>query len=191
MQCPLRESVAAYVLSNLSSDQHAVFSSHVAEGCRECEQEMRACGEIAAGFGTIAAVEPPPSLRETLLTWVATAPRAPGVLFQRHGVVILRSAELEWQPFAPGVDYKTIHSNTDRRYNTMLVRMSPGARYTAHRHVDVEEVFMISGDMNVAGVIMRAGDYCRGEADSLHGETSSEAGCVMLVMASPDNEAIA
>ncbi len=190
-ECPLRESAAAYVLSDLSSGQRSTFEAHIAEGCGVCEQEMRAAGEIAVGFGSIAAVDPPPSLREKLMARVSTAPRVPGLLFQHQGLIISRSAELDWQPLGPGVDFKVIHTDTDRRYSTMLVRMGPGARYTAHRHVDVEEVFMISGDMNVAGVIMRAGDYCRGEADTLHGETSSEGGCVMLVMASPDNEAIA
>jgi quercetin dioxygenase-like cupin family protein len=191
MNCPLRESAAAYVLSDLSSGQRAVFESHLAEGCAACEAEMRSAGEIAAGFGGMASVEPPADLRDRLMAKVASAPRVPGLLFQHQGLIISRSAELDWQPLAPGVDYKTIHTDTDRRYSTMLVRMAPGARYTAHRHVDVEEVFMLSGDMNVAGVIMRTGDYCRGEAGTLHGETSSEAGCVMLVMASPDNEAVA
>jgi quercetin dioxygenase-like cupin family protein len=190
-ECPLRESAAAYVLSDLGSSQRTRFESHLAGGCPMCEREMRAAKEIAAGFGNIAAADPPPSLREKLMARVATTPRVPGLLFQHAGLIIARSSELEWQPLGPGVDFKVIHTDTDRRYNTMLVRLTPGARYTAHRHVDVEEVFMISGDMNVAGVIMRAGDYCRGEAGTLHGETSSEAGCVMLVMASPDNEAVA
>lgn len=187
-ECPLRESAAAYVLSDLSSGQRIVFEAHMAGGCAVCEQEMRAAGEIAAGFGSIASADPPSSLREKLLARIASAPRVPGLLFQHQGLIISRSSELDWQPLGPGVDFKVMHTDTDRRYNTMLVRMVPGAHYTAHRHVDVEEVFMISGDMNVAGVIMHAGDYCRGGADTLHGETSSEGGCVMLVMASPDNE---
>jgi anti-sigma factor RsiW len=146
-ECPLRESAAAYVLSDLSSGQRSMFEAHITEGCAVCEQEMRAAGEIAATFGNIAAVDPPPSLRERLLAKVAIATRVPGLLFQHQGLIISRSAELDWQPLGPGVDFKAIHTDTDRRYNTMLVRMAPGARYTAHRHVDVEEVFMISGDM--------------------------------------------
>jgi len=190
-ECPLREAAAAYVLSDLSSGQRAVLEAHLAAGCAACEQEMRAAGEIAAGFGSIAAADPPPSLRDRLMAKVATAPRAPGLLFQNQGLIIARPAELDWHPLGPGVDFKVIHTDTDRRYNTMLVRMAPGATYTAHRHVDVEELFMISGDMNVAGVIMRAGDYCRGETGTFHGVTSSEAGCVMIVMSSSDNEAVA
>jgi anti-sigma factor ChrR (cupin superfamily) len=187
----MREDAAAYVLSGLSPEQGTAFERHLAECCPVCEAEMRAAGEIAAGLGTLAATEPPPSLRARLLSKLATSPRTPGVLFQQSGLIIARSAELEWQPLGPGVDVKTIHTDTDRRYNTVLVRMAPGARYTAHRHVDVEELFLLSGDMHVAGVVMRAGDYCRADAETVHGVTFSEDGCLMIVMASPDNEAIA
>jgi anti-sigma factor ChrR (cupin superfamily) len=188
--CPLQETAAAYVLSDLSHGQRTLFEAHLAAGCSVCEEEMRTAGEIAAGFGRAVAANPPAELRAKLLAQVKAAPRTPGLVFSQHGLMIARSVELDWQPLAPGVDVKTIFTDTDRRLNTMLVRMAPGAVYTAHHHVDVEELFMLSGDMTVAGVVLRAGDYCRGEAGTTHGITSSEAGCVMLVIASPDNQAV-
>ncbi len=99
--------------------------------------------------------------------------------------------ELEWQPIGPGIDVKVLHADTERRYNTMLCRFAPGARYSAHRHSQIEHLFILSGDLRVAGVIMRPGDYCRAEPETLHGETYSETGCIALVMASPDDELVA
>ncbi len=37
---------------------------------------------------------------------------------------------------------------------------------------------------------MGAGDYCRADSGSIHGETFTEAGCRFLMMASPENQLI-
>ena len=73
----------------------------------------------------------------------------------------------------------------------MLVRMGAGARYPSHRHKDVEELFMLSGDFHVADTTMGPGDYCRGETGSMHGETYTESGAMFLLMTSQANELLA
>lgn len=108
-----------------------------------------------------------------------------------QGLLIARSIELDWQPLGQGIDIKLLHTDTDRRYNTVLARFSPGARYSAHRHSQVEHLFMLSGDLHVGDVAMRPGDYCRADPESIHGETFSEFGCVALVQALPDDELVA
>jgi len=189
-ECPMRELAAASVLAGLTPEEQLELDRHLDSGCSICAEEIRIVGELAAGMGIAAATEPPPSLREKLLGKLGDAPRFPGVLMEDHGLLIARSIELDWQPLSPGIDYKTLHADADKHYNTMLVRFGPGAHYSAHRHSQVEHLFLLSGDLHVAGVVMRPGDYCRAEAETLHGETFSEAGCVALVMASPDDELV-
>lgn len=171
--CPLREAAAAFVLSDLGTGPRATLETHLTDGCAACEQEILVAGELAAPFGRLTGVAPPESLRATLLARLTTAP-APELLFQDQGPILARSAELDWQPMSPGVHFKTLHTHADRRHNTTLVRMAPGARYAAQRHVDGEEFFLLSGDYGRSG----------------EGETFSDSGCLILVMASPHNEAV-
>ena len=67
----------------------------------------------------------------------------------------------------------------------------PGARLPRHRHDDVEELYILSGDLSVSGEVVRAGDYCRAYADTVHEESFSETGCLFLLMASQHNEMLA
>jgi quercetin dioxygenase-like cupin family protein len=76
----------------------------------------------------------------------------------------------------------------DRNYATTMVRMDPAVRYPSHRHTETEELFMLEGDLVVEGKVMRAGDYCRGESGSIHGEVYTETGAVFLVLASGSDE---
>jgi quercetin dioxygenase-like cupin family protein len=187
----MREHAAASVLSGLTPEEQAELDRHLDSGCAVCAEEIRIVGELAVGIGIAVPTDPPPSIREKLLGRLGRSPRFPGVLMEDQGLLIARSIELDWQPFSPGIDFKVLHTDTARRYNTILVRFAPGARYAAHRHSQVEHLFVLSGDLHVASVVMRSGDYCRAEPETFHGETFSETGCTALVMASPDDERMA
>ena len=76
------------------------------------------------------------------------------------------------------------------RYARTLVAMAPGAVYPCHRHAQVEELFMISGELTIAGHAVRPGDYLRSEASTLHGAVRSEAGCMFIALASLDDEVL-
>ena len=74
---------------------------------------------------------------------------------------------------------------------TALVRMEPHTRYPSHQHADVEELYLLDGDLLVEGQRMRAGDYCRAEPGSIHGEVSTQAGALFLVRYSQRDELLA
>ena len=71
---------------------------------------------------------------------------------------------------------------------TALVRMDPGCEYSPHRHARAEELYVLEGTCYCGGRLLHPGDYHRAEAGSIHMETSTEDGCFMLVIFSPDNE---
>ena len=62
------------------------------------------------------------------------------------------------------------------------------AHYPSHHHAAIEELFLLSGDLHLEGQVMRAGDYCRADRGSIHGETFTDDGCLFLLMASPENQ---
>lgn len=56
-------------------------------------------------------------------------------------------ADLPWMPsrFAPGVEVKNLGKANGRAMQ--LVRFQPGSSFPAHRHTDVEFLFMLEGEV--------------------------------------------
>jgi quercetin dioxygenase-like cupin family protein len=151
---------------------------------------VRSFADIANLIGESVPAVPSQRLRERLLLRVSHSPRVPGILFNHGGLLIARTDELAWQAVAPGISYKLLYEDAGRKYNTSLVRMEAGAHFPGHHHAAIEELFMLSGDLHVENQVIRAGDYCRGESGSIHGESFSDTGCVFLVVASQENQII-
>jgi anti-sigma factor ChrR (cupin superfamily) len=184
----LHELVSLYALGALDAREKEAFEEHLRQGCGACDKDLRSFTSVATAVGEAFPAAPPARIRERLLDNAVRMPQVPGILQQQGGLLIARSAEVAWQSMSPGIDYKTLYVDPARKYSTCLMRMAPGTRYPSHRHSDIEELFMLSGDLHVEGQIMRTGDYCRADAGSLHGETYSDTGCLVLVMSSLQNE---
>ena len=197
-----REWAALYALDALPTEDKAAFEKHLREGCASCAAEVESYKGVAGQVGFAAAPEPPPaSLRERVLQAVAQtdsaaeeepeqrADAAKGILFDQGGVLISRTADMDWEAAPlPGIFAKTLFNDPKRQYSTSLVRMEAGVTYPSHRHKEVEELYLLEGDLLVEGRRMQPGDYCRGEPESVHGQVSTEAGAVFLVMASQRDE---
>jgi anti-sigma factor ChrR (cupin superfamily) len=191
MSCALIEIAATSVLGALDARERALLDRHLAQGCPDCERELVQASELVADLAEATPVPPPASLRDRVLASVAANDNTPGLLLDTGGVLIKRSDELTWLPFLPGIERKLLHTDPERRYRSFLLRLEPGARLYKHHHPDVEEILLLSGDINVSGIEMRVGDYCRASADSIHEESFSINGCVMFVSASMDIRPVA
>lgn len=104
---------------------------------------------------------------------------------------------LSWVPagdagFEPtaiaGIDVKVLSVDAQRRCVTMLVRMAAGTSYPPHRHAAREECYVISGEVEVGGRTLHAGDYQVAEKDCVHGVQSTRTGCELLIVSSQDDE---
>jgi anti-sigma factor ChrR (cupin superfamily) len=176
-------------LGALDPEERLLFEDHLRAGCSQCEEELRGLQEITDVFADAVAADPPPKLRRRLLAEVSRSPRMEESL--PEGILVARSATLPWKPMAQGIEYKVLHSDRIRRYSTALIRMQPGTTMPRHRHGDIEELYMLSGDLRVSGAVVRAGDYCRADTNSVHEAAFSETGCTFLLMASQDNQFVA
>lgn len=85
--------------------------------------------------------------------------------------------------------YKGIFVNILRRDEqtgdaTVLIRMQPGCSYPAHRHVGLEEVFILQGGYRDGHGERRAGEYILNEAGSAHSPVALDGeDCIMLAIA--------
>jgi anti-sigma factor ChrR (cupin superfamily) len=189
---------ALFALGALRGEEEAAFEKHVSSGCSVCEQELADAAGVVEGlaFASTPAI-PSETVRQRLMHALSEShPKtkgarpelvqtdASGILLEEPGLLIARSAKIPWELVAPGISRKTLSIDPGRLYSTCLLRAEPGARYPRHRHGGVEELLVLEGDLHVHGVVMRAGDYCRAEAGSIHDVTFTEGGCVLLQVAS-------
>jgi anti-sigma factor ChrR (cupin superfamily) len=96
---------------------------------------------------------------------------------------------MDWQCFRilEGVDIKVLHRDDEGLYRA-LIRLAPGSEIPRHRHVRVEDIFILEGSLEVDGVTMRAGEHCHAEVGSLHSASRSPSGCTFLLVGSEKNE---
>lgn len=67
---------------------------------------------------------------------------------------------------------------------TVLIRMRPGFSYPAHRHLGLEEVFILQGGYRDHEGEWRAGEFIENEARSIHAPKALEGeDCIMVVFA--------
>lgn len=196
------ELAVLYALDCLSPKERLEYEIHLADGCRVCATDIQSLRHVAGQLALAAPpIHPPSGLRERLMAEISSEQttgsgrtlspvHTAGVLLNEGGVLIARSRGIPWQPIAPGLQWKPLFVDELRKHVTALVRMEPGARYPSHRHADVEQLFLLEGDLTVEGNVVRPGDYCRAEPGSVHGETTTESGCLFILSASREDELI-
>ncbi len=104
------------------------------------------------------------------------------------GLTFVKASEGTWRGIAPGVMAKLLSFDPVSRRTTTILRFAPGTSYAPHRHTAAEELYVLEGGCSIAGREMSVGDYHRAEAGTEHHETSSDDGCLLLVISSPQNE---
>lgn len=97
----------------------------------------------------------------------------------------------DWEPTGvDGIEVRSLFVDRANDRMTALFRMEPGASYVPHRHAGHEECFVVQGDLRVGDIVMHAGDYQRASEGSIHGEQSTEGGCVLLISSSMTDEIV-
>jgi anti-sigma factor ChrR (cupin superfamily) len=104
------------------------------------------------------------------------------------GLTFIKASEGTWRELAPGVTAKVLSFDPASRRTTSLLRFAPGTSSAPHRHTAVEELYVLEGGCNIAGREMTVGDYHRAEIGTVHDDTSTDDGCLLLVISSPQNE---
>lgn len=104
------------------------------------------------------------------------------------GLTFIKASEGVWLNLAPGVKAKVLSLDQISGRVTSLVRFDPGTGYGPHRHAAAEELFVLEGGCLCAGRELKVGDYHRAEAGTVHHDTSTDEGCLLLIISSPQNE---
>jgi anti-sigma factor ChrR (cupin superfamily) len=89
-------------------------------------------------------------------------------------------SEQAWQERRPGVDWKTLWVEGDRR--ALLVRYAPGAVIPRHRHLGDEQIFVLEGSVSDDTGTCTSGNYARRPPGCIHTVTSRDGALVHAVV---------
>jgi quercetin dioxygenase-like cupin family protein len=98
---------------------------------------------------------------------------------------LTRSNEVEWrlldEPGVTGVWVKALRfDKSTLRSPTILLKFDPGATYPVHSHPGGEEIFVLSGDIQLGKDHLQAGDFLYTAPHNIHAVRSA-GGCVVIV----------
>ena len=183
----MKDRALLYALGTLTQNEARAFEDHLADGCNDCEAELRTSEQLTHSLAFDAAeIEPPPRVFERVVGFVTkekqlspVAPNAPGQL------TTVRKDEGQWFESSPGVLVKRLFENPETGTFTSLVRMLPDSIGTLHRHPGIEECIILEGDFHVAGSVLGPGDYHIAGAASVHDKPYSIGGTLLLIIGPP------
>jgi anti-sigma factor ChrR (cupin superfamily) len=169
-----------YALEALPANERPAVEAHIS-ACPDCRQELETLRPVVDSFVAWPADElrPSASLWERLAQRIATETGEQPALPAPQ-----RWADAEWREVAPGISCKLLATDTEENRVSMLVRLAPGAEYAAHRHVGIEECYMLEGVLIVDDEKFYPGDYRRRDADSVDRRIWSETGCSCVLITS-------
>ena len=95
---------------------------------------------------------------------------------------VVRADDGGWlEAGTPGVQFKVLFKEPDTGRVTALFRSGPGARMPAHKHVGLEECLVLEGSLYTDGILLHAGDYIVTEDQTIHEDTWTETGALVLL----------
>jgi quercetin dioxygenase-like cupin family protein len=163
-----------YVLGVLDAEERAAVERDAATD-RELADEIAFWQARLTPLLDTVEVEPPADLFGRIEAAIAAeAPDLPGT-------VTVRAGEGGWQTIARGIERKILYRTEGRV--TYLIRGQPGARLPGHEHDDDEEIYVLSGDLTMGTLTLRAGDFHLARRGVKHPTATTAEGCMLLVSA--------
>jgi anti-sigma factor ChrR (cupin superfamily) len=188
---PTPEELAAlYAAGVLPLDEAADVEARLEAG------DPQLAGEIASYESILVALAeeseptvPHPQIKERLLEQVARTgtgrrkrPRRDRFADATSGFVLRRRDLQEWVDLPiPGLQQCVLFHDSVRNIETRLIRAAPGATLPAHPHRGLEECYVLEGDFQSYGKELLPGDYMVAPPGSVHPESHTRNGCLILV----------
>jgi anti-sigma factor ChrR (cupin superfamily) len=174
------DSVVLYALRALPSAEYPAVEIQLS-ACADCRHELETLRPVVQAFATW----PTDVLRPSTSLWDRLATRIAADVGQAPVVPAPEDRPLpEWEAVAPGIACKLLATDTERDRVTMLVRLDPGAAYPPHRHADVEELYLLDGELVIDEKTLEPGDYNRAEAGTADQLVWSATGCTCVLLTS-------
>jgi quercetin dioxygenase-like cupin family protein len=172
--------VFLYALQALPASEIPVVEAQLSQ-CVACRVQLEALRPIIASFLSW----PTDVLRPAVLLWGRVAQRIAADTGKPPISLVSQLANKpEWEDAAPGISYQLLATDTENERVSMLVRLEPGTDYPSHRHVGVEELYLLHGELMIDAKKVSPGDYVRAEADTVDHRVWTDTGCTCILITS-------
>jgi len=186
----LEELAIEYALGVLNPAETAELRLLIASD-PEARREVEAFMDTAAAFAAASSQEtkPSPDLRARILARIAATPQLHRETVETpvpEGHSFLLNSPEGWEETGyPGFRTKLLSSGPGPDHKVMLAALDPDAKVPEHDHSCTEQIYMLSGHLQIEGLVIGPGDFLRAEASTHHHEASSPDGCVALLILAP------
>jgi len=101
------------------------------------------------------------------------------------GLLCVRCDELPWRAstFAAGLSVQDVAVTGG--LEMQILRFEPGARLPSHEHECPEFIYVLEGELTVAGRRLGPGSASVAAVGSVHSDVHSESGCVVVLVDRP------
>ncbi len=174
------ERVSLHAARALPSSEATAMEAHIAS-CLDCRHEFQMLRWIV----------------DSLASWSTDVLRPSASLWDRLETRVQRESggtqlstplhpwpEPEWEEVAPGISCKVLSTDTESNRVTMLVRLAPGVDYPPHTHADVEQLYLLWGELWINDRKLEPGDYNRAERGTADRRVWSGTGCTCVLITS-------
>lgn len=177
--------IALYAMHALPPDELANVETHLA-ACETCRNELEGLRPMVDTFVAwpTDVLRPAASLWKRLAHRIGAEAGANAATHAPPRPTAPRWAAPEWQEAAPGISCKVLATDAETHRVSMLVRLAPGIAYPPHEHADVEELFLLDGELVIDGRTLYPGDYNRAEPGTADQRVWSETGCTCVLVTS-------
>ena len=176
------ELVALYVLRALPADEVPAAEARFAT-CADCRDDLDKLQPLIGAFVSW----PTDVLRPSSPLWDRLAQRIAAETGKPPVPAAAPRPEPTWLEAGPGISYKLLSTDLERRRVSMLVRLAPGANYPPHCHSGVEELHLLDGELVVDQRTLLPGDYIHAETGSEDHVVWSGTGCTCVLITSIDD----
>jgi anti-sigma factor ChrR (cupin superfamily) len=99
----------------------------------------------------------------------------------------VKVASLDWQATGcQGVDWKILFQDRERGLMTALVRFQPGSELDLHRHLDIEQSYVLEGSLEDAEGACEAGDFVWRPIGNCHRAKSPKGALLIAIFQTPN-----
>jgi quercetin dioxygenase-like cupin family protein len=131
-------------------------------------------------------VQPSPEVKDQLMAKLGldkTAEPLPNFEFRTEG-----EENGEWEELpVKGVRIRRLSDHAEDGHTVFMLELDPNTRFPSHVHKGAECAYVLSGDLEIEGRFLRAGDFSRAAPGSTHRSLYSRDGCRALLITSRDN----
>ena len=108
---------------------------------------------------------------------------------KQEDVKLIREEDQEWinLPVKGGAKWLELSARKEDGFVMSMIEVQPGTGFPEHDHHGVEMAYILEGDLEADGLLLKAGDFFRADAGTHHGEHMSPSGCRALIVTSSDN----